>query len=240
MNDTNSNNTEENENDDQSQPGQDPLHAAAEAIAEMLTDSEFQIKDEEAIVIANELLEKFTSPLMIALGAGASSQVSVTMSPTGDVESARSIKTRNVLINLKDAAYASISSLPALAVLFEKYGKPGSGAQIAVAAVIALFGLLKTLASASGIPLTRRTAGVLNTLWSSKAEDAESVAHQGLLEKVNVQFEQYKWDSINSEELITHLETLERLNSIEKVETYNSISMENIQWRLKESVKLSF
>lgn len=189
--------------------------------------------------IAKELLEKFTSPLMIQKGAGASSQVSITMSPSGGVESARSVKGRNVLINLKAAAFASINSLPVLVSLFEKYGKPGSGAQVAVSGVIALFGMLKTISAALGISLTKRTAGVLHTMWSSKMEDRISVRHVGLLEAVNAQFEQYQWQKINAEELLTHLETLERLKSIEREESYNSISMENIHWRLNERVKVT-
>lgn len=218
----------------------DLSQAAADAIAEIVGDADIHIEDDHAIVIANELLEKFTSPLMIQRAAGASSQVSITMSPAGDVESARSVKGRNVLINLKDAAFASISSLPALSILFEKYGKPGSGPQMAIAAVIALFTMLKTLSSALGIPLTQRTAGVLHTMWSSKMEDRDNVPHDGLLGEVNSQFEQYQWQKINAEELLIHLETLERLKSIEREDPYNSISMEKIHWRLNERVKLSY
>lgn len=53
-------------------------------------------------------------------------------------------------------------SLPALTILFEKYGKPGSGPQVAVAAVIALFGNVKNDFFRLGDPLNktngRRTA----------------------------------------------------------------------------------
>lgn len=218
----------------------DPSLAVADAIAEIAGDADIHIEEDQAIVIANELLEKFTSPLMIQKAAGASSQVSITMSPGGGVESGRSVKGRNVFINLKDAAFASISSLPVLVTLFEKYGKPGSGAQMAVSGVIALLGMLKTLAAALGIPLTKRTAGVLHAMWSAKMEEQVSVPHDGLLEVVNSQFEKYQWQEINAEELLTRLETLERLKSIEREELYNSISMENLHWRLIERVKASF
>lgn len=99
--------------------------------------------------------------------------------------------------------------------------------------------MLKTLSAALGIPLTKQTAGVLHAMWSSNTEDGTSVPHDGLLEVVNSQFEQYQWQKINADELITHLETLERLRSIEREESFNSISMENIHWRLNESVKVS-
>jgi hypothetical protein len=232
---------EEDEKQDTSESVKpDPSRAAADAIAEMVGDADIHIEDDHAIVIANELLEKFTSPLMIQKAAGASSQVSITMDPAGHVETARSVKGRNVLINLKDAAFASLSSLPALTILVDKYGKPGSGLQVAVAGVIALFGMLKTLSSASGITLTQRTAGVLHTMWSSKMKDRDIVPHDGLLEKVNSQFERYQWQKIDAEELLTHLETLERLKSIEREDPNNSISMEKIHCRLIEQVKHSY
>jgi hypothetical protein len=46
--------------------------AAADAVEEIVGDTEIEIDRDDAIVIANELLEKFTSPLMIQRAAGAS------------------------------------------------------------------------------------------------------------------------------------------------------------------------
>jgi hypothetical protein len=161
------------------------------------------------------------------------------MSPGGGVDSGRSVKGRNIFLNLKDAASASLSSLPALMALHEKYGKPESGWQVAVAAVIALSGLLKALSSALQVSLTKQTAGVLHTMWLTNKKGEDSVAHAGLLEKVNSQFVEYRWEKIDAEQLLVQLETLERIGCIEKI-PYDSISFDRIRWHLLERVKLTY
>ncbi|GEM_PF-6585088 len=215
--------------------------AAADAIAEVVVDADMHIEADEAVTIASEILEKFTSPLMIQKAAGATSSVSVVGSPDGGVESGRSVKATNILrwINLKDAAFALPSTLPTLATLFDKNGA-SNHVRIAMAAVIALFAYLRVLSGAFQIPLTKRTAGVLRVMWLVSKDNEEVVHQNALLENVNSQFEEYKWQAIDADELLSHLETLEKIGCIEKDEAYSSILMERIQWRLKEKVKLTY
>jgi hypothetical protein len=236
--DTNSNSGDKVDGEDQLDPTM--LQEAADAISEIMSDVEIETDYDEAITIAKQLFEKFTSPLMIQKAAGATSSVTITGSPTGSVESARSVKVRNVQFNLKDAAIALPATLPAFITFYEKHGISDNIGQVSVLAVLYLFSLLKTLSSVLQIPLTKRTAGVLQVLWASKKENEDSVPHNGLLEKANSRFEEYQWQKINDEELVSHLETLEKIGCIERVQWPDSIAIEKIRWRLKERVKLTY
>jgi len=90
------------------------------------------------------------------------------------------------------------------------------------------------------VPLTKRTAGVLLTMWESRMEDGVSVPHDGLLEKVNSKFEEYRWLKITPEELVSHLETLQKLDCIERNNSFDSVLTEKISWRLRERVKVTY
>lgn len=209
-----------------------------EAISEILADVEIHIEPQERVVLAEELIEKFTSPLMIQKAAGATSQVSVTMSPAGGVENARSVKGRNVLVNLKQAAIALPASLPALASFYLKHGitdKVGTSL-----AILYFFPILKSISEVLQIPLTQQAAAILMVMWNSKKENDESVPHDGLLGKVNSTFKDYQWKQITAEELVSYLVTLERIGCIERDSWLDSIAIEKIRWRLKEAVRISY
>ena len=154
------------------------------------------------------------------------------------IESARSVKGRNVQFNLRDAALALPG--PALVALYERHGTTGDVGALAVVGVIYLFGLLKSLSTVLQVPLTKRTAGVLLTMWESRMEDGVSVPHDGLLEKVNSKFEEYRWLKITPEELVSHLETLQKLDCIERNNSFDSVLTEKISWRLRERVKVTY
>jgi hypothetical protein len=53
-------------------------------------------------------------------------------------------------------------------------------------------------------------------MWLTNKKGEDSVAHAGLLEKVNSQFVEYRWEKIDAEQLLVQLETLERIGCIEK------------------------
>lgn len=53
-------------------------------------------------------------------------------------------------------------------------------------------------------------------------------------------FQEYKWQPINDEELLSLLETLEKIGCIERDTPYDSILSEQIQWRLKEKVTVTY
>jgi hypothetical protein len=208
----------------------------SEALSELLT--EFQIESEERVVLAEELIEKFTSPLLIQKAAGATSQVSVTISPGGGVENARSVKARNILVNLKQAAIALPASLPALASFYERHGITDTVGTSALA-ILYFFPLLKSISEVLRVPLTQQAAAILMVMWNSKGENDESVPHDGLLGKVNSTFKDYQWREISAEELVSYLETLERIGCIERDSWMLSIAIEKIRWRLKEAVRIS-
>ena len=111
--------------------------------------------------------------------------------------------------------------------------------RIAMAAVIALYGWLTVLSKALKVPLTKRTAGVLRVMWMSTGEITDVVSHDGLLEKVNAKFKEYKWQPVDAEELLTTLETLEKIGCIERDAPYESILDRQRRWRLKEKVKVT-
>jgi hypothetical protein len=238
---TDSHSHDENERDGQGEhESVDPTaEQVADAIAEIIVDSGLQLEADEAITITKEMLEEFTSPLMIQRAAGATSSVSITASPAGGVESGRSIKVSNLLVNLKTTAFALPSTLPALLAVYERNESPDH-VRIAMAAVFALYGWLKVLSAAFKIPLTKQTAGVLRVMWKSTRNETNVVPHDGLLERVNSGFEEYKWQPINAEELLSLLETLEKIGCIERDAPYNSILTEHIQWRLKEKVTVTY
>ena len=114
--------------------------AAADAISEIMSDLEVETESDEVIAIARQLFEKFTSPLMIQKAAGATSSVSVIMSPSGGLESARSVKGRNIQFNLKQAAIALPSTLPAFVTLFDKHGISDHIGHAAVLSILYLSG----------------------------------------------------------------------------------------------------
>jgi hypothetical protein len=212
---------------------------AAEAISEILAEAQIEIEPQERIILADELLEKFTSPMMIQKAAGATSQVSVTMSPSGGVQDARSVKARNVLVNLKQAAIAVLASLPALASFYQKHGITDAVGTSALA-ILYFFPILKSLSEVLQIPLTQQAAAILMLMWNAKNENDESVPHEGLLEKVNARFEEYQWKPITADDLVSYLESLERIGSIERDSLSESIAIEKIRWRLKETVRISY
>lgn len=76
-------------------------------------------------------------------------------------------------------------------------------------------------------------------MWDGKEQQADSVPHDGLLERVNDAFQQYGWKKIDGEELISQLETLEKINSIERTSD-RSIAIDEIRWRLKETVRIAY
>ena len=219
-------------------PNPTESESAAEAIIEILSEAQVEAELDEAIIVAKELFEEFTSPLLIQRAAGATSSVVITGSPAGGVDNARSTKGRNILFNLKDAAAALPG--PALLSLYHMHGTSGNIAEFAVLGVIYLFGSLRTLSRVLQIPLTKRTAGVLQTMWAIKDDKDRTVSHDGLLEKINLQFEVYRWEKINTEELVSHLESLERIGCIVRHDPNNSIRIQKISWRLIENVKLSY
>lgn len=113
--------------------GEDLSKHISEGIEEVLAVTDIKIEPEETTVLVQEVVEKFVSPLMIQRAVGATSEVSVTMSPVGGVGSAHSVKGRNALINLKQVATAVPANLPALATLYEKHGIVGDIATSALA-----------------------------------------------------------------------------------------------------------
>ena len=215
------------------------IQDTADAVAEIVSDTGLEVEAEEANSIAKERVEKFTSPLMIQRAAGASSQVSIHGSPSGGVESGRSLKISNILINLKTTAFALPGTLPALLAVYEKNGTPDH-VRIAMAGVFALYSWLMILSKALKVPLTQRSAGVLRVMWLYKNDGDDVVSYEGLLEEVNSRFEDYKWERIDGEELLSHLETLERIGCIERDASYGSIRTDRIRWLLKEKVKVTY
>ena len=212
---------------------------AGEAISEILAETQIEIEPQEKIILVEELLEKFTSPMMIQKAAGATSQVSVTMSPSGGVQSARSVKARNTLVNLKQAAIALPASLPALASFYQKHGITDAVGTSALA-ILYFFPLLKSVSEVLQIPLTQQAAAILMLMWNGKNENDDSVPHEGLLEKVNARFKEYQWKQITPDDLVSYLESLERIGSIERDRLSESIAIEKIRWRLKETVRISY
>jgi hypothetical protein len=204
-----------------------------------LSDAGVQAEQEERIVLAEELVEKFTSPMMIQKAAGATSQVSVTMSPQGGVGGAHSVKGRNALVNLKQAAFALPASLPAFATLFQKHGISDTVGTSALA-ILYFFPILKSLADILRIPLTQQAAAVLMVMWTTKKDNEEGVAYSGLLEEVNSRFKEYQWTEITAEDLVSYLETLEKIGSIERDGGSNSIDFKRIRWRLRETVRIAY
>lgn len=90
------------ENDDSADEPQtatddDLYQSVGEAISEILAETQIEIEPGQRVILAEELIERFVS---IQKAAGATSQVSVTMRPAGGVESARSVKVRNALVNV--------------------------------------------------------------------------------------------------------------------------------------------
>lgn len=77
-------------------------------------------------------------------------------------------------------------------------------------------------------------------MWDSKAENEDTVSYDGLIENVNERFGEYGWKPITGEELISYLEALERINSVERTSDLPSIAPSSIRWRLKETVKISY
>lgn len=215
-----------------------PSEDAVDAIMEIMSDVGAPVSRDDAVSINQEAIEKFTSPLMIQRAAGATSQVSITMSPAGGVDSARSTKGRNIFLNLREAAFASLNSIPTLMALHEKFAKGGTSWGLTIAAVIALLALLKTLSSALKVSVSKQTAGILYLMWSVKGGD-DSVSQAGLLEQVNSRFSEYKWEKVDDDDLISELERLEKIGCIERTSSYSSISVENIRWTLKERVRLA-
>lgn len=216
-------------------PNSDVPPDIAEAVAEIVADNGLEIEEHEAKLIGKEIFEKFTSPLLIQRAAGASSEVAIQGNPAGGVESGRSVKVRNILINIKSTALALPSTLPALLEVYETNGTPDH-VRFAMAAVFALYGWLMVLKKAMGISLTQRTAGVLRVMWMMKTDDV--VSQDGLLDQVNDRFTEYKWDPITADELFSHLENLEKAGCIERAGS-TSIVSERIRWRLKEQVKVT-
>jgi hypothetical protein len=221
------------QNNDQSTDKVEEL--AGEGISEILSEAEIEVQPEERALLSKEVVERF-SPLMLQAATGPTSQVSVTMSPMGGVQSAHSTKLRNV--NLKRAATALPASVSAFAHLYHQHGITDH--PIAASALAFLFPLLKPIAESLRIPLTQQAAAVLMVMWKSKKEDEESVAHEGLLTSVNLTFEEYRWKQITGDDLISYLETLEKLRCIEREGSLDSIDVKKIRWRLKEAVKISY
>jgi hypothetical protein len=91
----------------------------SEGIQEVLVAADITFEPKERVVLAEEIVEKFISPVMIQRAAGATSQVTVTMNPAGGISGAHSIKARNALVNLKYAVTALPASLPGLASFYE-------------------------------------------------------------------------------------------------------------------------
>lgn len=116
-----------------------------EGLAEVLDSAEIEIAPEQRIVLAEEIVEKFISPLMIQQAAGATSQVSVTMNPVGGVSGAHSTKGRNAIVNVRQVLTTAPASLPALAKLYQEHGIAGDVTSSALA-VLYLFPLLKAIA----------------------------------------------------------------------------------------------
>jgi hypothetical protein len=209
----------------------------ANAVTDVLAEVGVEIQTDEALTIAKELVEKFKSPLMMQRAAGARSEVSVVNSPTGGIESARSRKVANVFYNLKSAALAM--PVPALAGKLVEHNTPEK-LRITLGAITALFGFLSIAATAVNIPLTRQGAAILQFMWASVSPGSDVIWHDGLLEKINAEFNNLGWRPINDEELISYLEALEKIGCIERAPEHNSISLDQIHWRLKEKVRVSF
>jgi hypothetical protein len=210
----------------------------ANAITEVLESAEIITEPEERVVLVNELIEKFVSPAMIRRAAGATSQVTVTMSPAGGVSSAHSSKASNVLLNLRSAATALPASLPALATFYKQQGISVDIGTAALA-ILYLFPLLKSMAELVKITLTQQAAGVLMVMWNTKKPEEETVGLDGLLERVNETFREYEWREINGEELASYIGTLEKINAIERANAFESIDINDIEWRLKENFEIA-
>jgi hypothetical protein len=214
------------------------LEQISDGIAEVLTAEEIDATSEEQVVLATEVVEQFISPLMIQKAAGATSQVTVTMNPAGGVSSAHSVKARNALVNLRHVATAVPAGLPVLASFYEKHGISGDLGSTALG-VLYLFAVLKPIAHVLKITITQQAAALLMVMWNSRREFEDSVPLEGLLTKVNSTFQEYGWKTIDHDELTSYLRTLEKINSIERVGEYQSISMEMMRWRLKETVEIA-
>lgn len=207
-------------------------------IAEMLESAGIDTEPEQRVVLANEVIEKFIAPAMIRRAAGATSQVTVTMNPRGGVSSAYSKKASNVVLNLRAAATALPTSLPALASFYKQYGISGDIGTAALA-VLYLLPLLKWMAETVKVPLTEQTAAVLMVMWNTKKPDGESVPLDGLLERVNETFKKYEWRQIDGQELASYLGTLEKIKAIQRVNEFESIAVNKIEWRLKEAFEIA-
>lgn len=146
----------------------------ADAIAEVLESVEIDSEPEERLVLADAIVQKFISPLMIQRAAGATSQVTVIMNPSGGVSRAHSIKARNALVNLKHAVAAVPASIPALASFYERHGISADLGTTALA-VLYLFPLLKSIAKLVQVPLTQQAAAVLMVMWNTKREHEDTV-----------------------------------------------------------------
>jgi len=64
----------------------DATQFAADAVAEIMVEADLRVEVDEAITVAKEILEKFSSPLMIQRADGATASVSITASPAGGVD----------------------------------------------------------------------------------------------------------------------------------------------------------
>ncbi len=201
---------------------------AADAVSDLLTDVGLELERHEAEIIANEILQEFTS---MQRAAGATSQVSIVNNPQGGVESARSTKMANFVYNIKSAALAI--PVPALAGVMARNDFT-TNLRISMGAITALFLFLSGFANALNIPLTRQAAAILQHMWTIADPGSDIVQHDGLLEKVNAQFERFNWRTIDSNELVSYLEALEKIGCIERATDYNPIQIERIQWRLRE------
>src|SRR6266487_312048 len=225
------------ENDELAADSDEVFESVCEAISECLDDLDLQIEPKERVILAKELIENFTSPLMIQKAAGATSQVSVTISPGGGVQDGRSLKLRNVRVNLKQAALALPASLPALANFLLKHGVSDTVGTASLA-ILYFFPLLKSISDVLQVPITQQAAAILMVMWNCKNETEESVPHEGLLENVNATFKEYRWQEITSEELISYFGTLEKIGCIKRDRWPDSIDSRKWQWRLTEAVKI--
>lgn len=203
---------------------------AADAILECVGES-VDISRAEALTIADEILNEYTT-LKGERALGANATVYTINDPRGGFEGSRSIKAGNILINLGSVAKTSKLLPIAVSTAFTAY----ISEHPKYAIVMFIFSTLNAVRSLRELDLSQRLAGVLYTMWQSRSHEDNTVAHEGLLERVNKQFIEFEWNAIEADEMISILEKLERIKCIEKIDPYHSLMMTGVKYLLKENI----
>src|SRR5436190_18823900 len=102
-------------------PNPTESESAAEAIIEILSEAQVEAELDEAIIVAKELFEEFTSPLLIQRAAGATSSVVITGSPAGGVDNARSTKGRKHPFQFERCSGGATRTCSIVAVSYARY-----------------------------------------------------------------------------------------------------------------------